>query len=423
MDRQGLAIVDIEKGKEEQQGMQSSMTLFSPFNAVRVAPMSDRRALAGSGLVLGLLLLAYWVSNYVLIGRVSADLSLYVIRPILWGGAGLVALALWRGLEDRPQPSRLLLGLAGLAAAFHITALLFTGLLFGFGHSPYARELLHITQNVWYLTVFIFGLEMSRAYLLEVWGRYNGALAFLAVSFLIAAIWVAPGQYEQLANGNDVMGRLSRTFMPGAAESLMLSFLASLGGPLPAIIYHLSLEAFRWVSPILPRMEWELALLVGTLTPALAMLIVRDSFFAKEEAEAPAETRKGRAATTLAAVLATMIVGLIWLNTGMLGVRPALVSGPSMKPYLGPGDVVIIKEVNANELKVGDVVKFQQGSRDVIHRIKAITPGPNGVFVFTQGDNNNTPDAPLPVASIEGKVVLKVPYVGWLPIELRELIH
>src|SRR5262249_29878997 len=144
---------------------------------------------------------------------------------------------------------------------------------------------------------------------------------------------------------------------------------------------------------------------------------VRDAYFADEAETADAE---GSAISSRMIVLTTLVVGLIWLNTGMLGIQPALVSGPSMRPHYGPGDIVMVKDVSARDLKVGDVIKFQAGSKEVIHRIVAITPGSSGTFVFTQGDHNNVADAPVALSAVQGKVVLKIPYAGWVPIKLRE---
>src|SRR5262249_9163346 len=141
---------------------------------------------------------------------------------------GLVGLAFWRSLADRPRANRLVIGLAGLAAAFEISVILCAGVLFGFGHSPYSRHLIHIAENAWYFSALIFGIEMSRAYLLTVWGRYNSAFAFVTVSVLVAAAWIAPGQYQNLASHGSAINRVSHVYMPGISESLMTSFLASI---------------------------------------------------------------------------------------------------------------------------------------------------------------------------------------------------
>ena len=394
------------------------------------APLSERRALHGSSLIVGLMLLAYWLTNYGLPGRASPDMQIYVIRPLIWLGIGGLSYLLWRRVTERPSLNRTIVVLGTLAAAFNVSVLLCAGVLLGFGNSPYSRQALHMAENFWYLATFILGLEMARAYLLTVWSRVNTMLAFVVVSLLCAAIWFAPSRFNSLTVHDQALPTAGRTFMPATAESLMSSFLASLGGPVPAFIYHLSLESYRWLSPILPRLDWAVAALIGTLAPAIAMIIVRDAYFAAREAtaegaiEAEAEEaeEEGKGISPLLLFGGAAIVALIWLNTGMLGVEPGLISGPSMKPYLGPGDMVMIKDVRPESLKAGDVIQFRQHGVAVIHRIKEVKTTNSSLTFVTQGDNNNVADEPITAADIDGKMVLKIPELGWIPIKIRDAL-
>jgi signal peptidase len=69
-----------------------------------------------------------------------------------------------------------------------------------------------------------------------------------------------------------------------------------------------------------------------------------------------------------------------------------------------------------------DIVKFTVEGDLIVHRIVEIA-GDAGQPVFvTQGDNNNTMDAPITAAQIEGRVAFSVPKVGWLQIWLRKLV-
>src|SRR5262245_54166373 len=218
--------------------MLTARTVFSRGMTREETKIGDRSALMRSGLLLGLMALVYVVTYYVLAGRTSANLEIYVVRPLLWGAFGVVALLMRRQLADAPGTSRLLVGLAVLAAAFQVSAILCTGVLFGFGHSPYSRQVFHVAENFWYVSALIFGIEMSRAYFLAAWSRYNAGLAFVAVSLLAAAAMLGPGQYQHLAGNGQAINRVSHIYMPGLSESLLATFLASIGGPVPALAYH-----------------------------------------------------------------------------------------------------------------------------------------------------------------------------------------
>jgi signal peptidase len=392
--------------------------------ASRKAQLSDGWARGWSGFVLGYLLLAYYLLNYPLRSEFSADVTVYALRPAVWSGIGLVCFLLWRRLGERPFSERAFVFLSGLAGVFSIAVLLCAGILFGFGHSPYARGAVHMAQNTWYIAAMIFGFEMSRSYLMAVWGKINATLSFTAIALIFAALWFSPGQYENLTTGNqESLHLFGRTFMPGISESIMATFLVSVGGPLPAFIYHFSLEAFRWLSPVLPTLGWAEAAFIGTLTPAIGMLIIRDAYFngIAEITEEEAEARRG-GVSPLVLLAGGLFVAAVWLNTGLFGISPHLVSGPSMKPNLSPGDLVISRSVDVEDIRAGDIIQFDTPHGDVVHRVIRVQHSGQGPVFITKGDNNNTEDPPITASQVEGKVILDVPYVGWVPIKLKEVI-
>jgi signal peptidase len=117
-----------------------------------------------------------------------------------------------------------------------------------------------------------------------------------------------------------------------------------------------------------------------------------------------------------------LAVGVIWLNSGALGVRPSLISGNSMNPMLYPGDVVITRVISPEQIQVGDVIRFHRDGIDVVHRVKEMqTNGSTPVFI-TRGDNNNVDDSPVMAEQLEGKVVLTIPKVGWVGIFFRQAL-
>ena len=127
--------------------------------------------------------------------------------------------------------------------------------------------------------------------------------------------------------------------------------------------------------------------------------------------------------------LAVSLAGVVVSNAVPLwyrahGERLLIVTGGSMAPKIAPGDAVVIRPLQATELRVGQVVTFQapQSERYTTHRIVGIEqrylvkdPGPDdhpAYFIRTQGDNNRTPDPDLtPIGSIRGIVIETLP--GW----------
>ncbi|MFH1756181.1 MAG: hypothetical protein ABIA59_10830, partial [Candidatus Latescibacterota bacterium] len=65
------------------------------------------------------------------------------------------------------------------------------------------------------------------------------------------------------------------TFLPTLAENLLASFLAALGGPLPAIAYRGLLMAHEWFWPILPDLHWAYKGLMGTIVPIMGLMVAQ----------------------------------------------------------------------------------------------------------------------------------------------------
>ena len=98
--------------------------------------------------------------------------------------------------------------------------------------------------------------------------------------------------------------------------------------------------------------------------------------------------------------------------------KPLVVLSGSMKPIMLPGDIIVVKSVDQNELKVGDVVAFQPpGSRPntlVTHRVISLEKGKERLFQ-TKGDANNVrDDFKVPASNAVGKLIFVIPFVGYL---------
>jgi signal peptidase len=381
-------------------------------------------ALAGSAFVAGYLISAYYVVYKVVPHHLQGEMNIYVAQPLIWGGLAVLAFWLWRRQPDRPRLSRTMLGLALVAAVFQLSALVTAGVLYGFGHSPHAGQALNMAKNGLYIGTLLLGFEMARSYLLLVWGRVHSLLAFAVVALLFTALAIAPGQYAFFGGTERAFEVSGGQFLPTAAESVLATFLASVGGPLPAFAYRFTLAAFDWFSPVLPNLEWPIRAFVGTLGPALAMLIVRDIYLSSQSDEEEEEDGEERSfgVSPLWMLASMVIVGILWLNTGLLGVTPALVSGHSMSPAFETGDVVFTREIAAEDLRVGDIIRYRKGGVVIMHRIIEVEKGSTGPVFVTQGDANNAIDPPILAEQVEGEVVFVIPEVGWPRIFLGNLL-
>lgn len=88
------------------------------------------------------------------------------------------------------------------------------------------------------------------------------------------------------------------------------------------------------------------------------------------------------------------------------GVGAAVVLSGSMEPTLRVNDVILVRETGSYE--VGDIVVYQSGRTLIVHRIIE----KDGERIITQGDANNTADAPIEISAIKGEVIAHIPAAG-----------
>lgn len=106
----------------------------------------------------------------------------------------------------------------------------------------------------------------------------------------------------------------------------------------------------------------------------------------------------------------------------VLGVAPMVVLSGSMsgtaEDHIEVGDLIFTKQADIDELKVGDVVAFMDGSIVVTHRIVSISA--DRTEFVTKGDANNTEDEPISADQIIGQYSGRIPKVGDFALFLQK---
>ncbi len=121
-----------------------------------------------------------------------------------------------------------------------------------------------------------------------------------------------------------------------------------------------------------------------------------------------------------------LVVGILLAFLINLGLGFALstdmpvvaVMSNSMVPTFYKGDMLVLKGVSPDQIRVGDIVVFSPSdySVPIVHRVVSINP--DGT-ITTKGDAN---PSSLPIErnidpnKLHGKVILIIPYFGWVKI-------
>jgi signal peptidase len=101
------------------------------------------------------------------------------------------------------------------------------------------------------------------------------------------------------------------------------------------------------------------------------------------------------------------------------GQQTYIVLTGSMDPAISPGDAVVVGDVRAADVAVGDVLTFYKtASSDVpvTHRvIEVVEAEGDAVSFVTKGDANEDPDATTVGPSrVVGRVVVVIPFIGYV---------
>ncbi len=121
-------------------------------------------------------------------------------------------------------------------------------------------------------------------------------------------------------------------------------------------------------------------------------------------------------AVLLAAVVLVAVVVIVVPKAA--GAVPLTVLSGSMEPTLPVGSIAVVKPVEPDQVRVGDVVSYQPFPLNpelVTHRVVAISTDSDGSRVFTlRGDANGSDDDPVRAKQIRARVWYDVPYLGWV---------
>lgn len=129
----------------------------------------------------------------------------------------------------------------------------------------------------------------------------------------------------------------------------------------------------------------------------------------------PKKVKKIWDTVTTALVVLVVIFAVFLMGSRLVGLQVFHVISPSMEPTYSVGDLVYVKTVDPDSVKVGDPITFVLNEDLVVatHRVVAID-SENRQFT-TKGDANKTEDAaPVHFNNLIGVPVFAIPLLGYV---------
>ena len=129
----------------------------------------------------------------------------------------------------------------------------------------------------------------------------------------------------------------------------------------------------------------------------------------------PKKAKKILDGVSLVLVLLVVLFAVFLMGSRLVGLQVFHVVSPSMEPAYSEGDLIYVKTVDPDSVKVGDPITFVLNEDLMVatHRVVAID-SENRQFT-TKGDANKTEDAaPVHFNNLIGVPVFSIPLLGYV---------
>lgn len=339
---------------------------------------------------------------------------IFLLKPLLWCGIVLTVLSLpARRYKSKLRTRRFINSWSLIFAFIMICVQLLAGLADGFGRSPYDHSVAGIVMNIFSIGAVLAGREFFRSYIVNTLIKKENYIVFLSVSLFLTALAFPVQKYLDLQGYESTVKFFAQFFLPEFSKNFLATYLVFLGGPASSLLFLGTLEAFHWLSPILPDLQWITAASVGILTPVFMFTTMQSMYEVEARERYQRDVKEEGIPSFIITVL--LSVGIVWFVVGVFPVYPSVVVTGSMEPMIHPGDVILVKKVaDINEIQIGDVIQFERDNIRISHRITGIVIKDGIPNYRTKGDNNNAEDVRLvSPEQIKGEIIKVVPNIGW----------
>lgn len=303
------------------------------------------------------------------------------------------------------------------------------GTFLGYGINPYSDKI--FIRNLWKHFIFIIPQEYIRS-LLTFQGKKRKLNLFLIV-LLFTFIEIDPLYFiNETSNFQSFLKYFFQILLISILDNILLIYMTIKSNYINNIIYRFFEASLIFIIPYQPLFSQPLQLMLQVLLVILIILqfeIIDSEIIESKDAKfAKKYNRKQKLKERiLASFHVCLLIILILFFSGNLNYLPLTVVSSSMQPYIYRGDVVIVKKLDADEikrgsLKVGDILAYKVDKILVVHRIINIKKDFNDNFYFgTKGDKNEYADSKKVISDqIIGTVKFPIRYIGYPTIFFRE---
>ena len=289
-----------------------------------------------------------------------------------------------------------------------------TGVHFGFYKSSTPLTMGSFFKNILPIATIIITIEFIRYILLAQNAKFMGVLAYI-IGVLSEVLVFSTLDY--LTTFNRFMDAMGLYLFPALTANLLYNFLGKSYGFLPGIAYRLIMTLYSYLLPVYPQTPDVLFSFAKLLLPLLIYVFIQSLYMKMKHYEKPKKRITGLISMGLAALF---MISIVLLISGEFRYRALIIATESMTGELNKGDAIIYEEYGDHYVQKQDILVFHQHNVRVVHRVVDIEYINGVTRYYTKGDANEDMDMGyITDADIEGVVLFKIPYFGYLSLWMR----
>ena len=368
------------------------------------------------------ILIIFVVFKNILLIPLSNNVFTYIVNPVFWILLVVYSYFVLRETYGRYKHKTDKVKLTIIVLLSYLILYLASGLLLGYQSTPYSHAFINILKNIWALILVVILKEYIRFILVKNSKKSN--INYVIIVLLFTCLEMSfTTFFLNITTISSLMQYFFGILLPLIVQNMLLTYLMSVSGLVPAITYKVFLESMFILLPIFPKTNWFINGMLGILLP-FVMFIVIYSFIEKKNTLYSLDRKYKRTRRITIYLLAVILILFFY---GTFKYRPVGVMSNSMYPTFQRGDAVIIENINSDNIlsiEKGTVIMYNLDSTAVIHRVVEIVYEDDVKLYRTKGDYNTLPDSKLvKEEQILGIEKFSIPYIGYPSVILQTIIN
>ena len=344
-----------------------------------------------------------------------------VINPLVWLIMFVLCFIFFKG-EKVNKKYRLDILLTTIIIIFLFFVVYYlSGFIIGFQRTPYDNSLRGIIYNFWSFGTIIIFQEYIRKVLINRTGRNKKLIILITILLILFDIGDTLMSYK-FSDFESIFKFFVIFLNPPIVKHALLSYLTYSSDILPSLTYRFIMEMYSFIVPFIPNYNWFFMGVINLVYPFIVFINIYRILHKNEDRKLYRKKYKG---IIFYLPIATIILILVILVSGLFKYQMIAIASNSMNPVFYRGDAVVMEKYDENmSIKVGDILVFSSDKAMIVHRVVEIIDVDNETTVYrTKGDNNNAPDPKVVTeGQIIGKLKFYVKFIGYPTVMLQDML-